>query len=413
LGLASSGVAAFRGIRGEFENTQSQVCIIDLVKRTIEKTIDVQAAPTTVKWNDDGSLLAIGLINGAVLIDRYADLTKIGEVMERRRVVHSIRFISNDLVAVASESGVVVIWSLAANRALQTMPHNGLVQDFEIDRKRQRIVSISADGVAHGWELAATSALTSQRAPGERFRFTGRGGIRAVAFDPESGQVALGDSSGNLYMASFDSELPFDVVTSTLGGINNAMAFDASSRIIAYSTNVFNGIIDWANGAERARWISVSGLNGFSGSVSFDIDTSGNGKYVVTANGDGVFLRSTEAIDAPQRLATNSKTNRWTFSRFQGGGSRVIGAGAHAVAVWRAQPDRVDVPYELARLHLRPTSRVECAVHRRRLGLAHRRNCLRRSNRDLLAKSVHTPPLGISPFKALTVSIRSPSESMA
>jgi hypothetical protein len=61
---------------------------------------------------------------------------------------------------------------------------------------------------------------------------------------------------------------------------------------------------------------------------------------------------------------------------------------------------------KLARLRLRPTSRVECAVHSRRLGLAHRRNCLRRSNRDLLAKSVRTPPLGISPLKALTVSIR-------
>jgi hypothetical protein len=60
----------------------------------------------------------------------------------------------------------------------------------------------------------------------------------------------------------------------------------------------------------------------------------------------------------------------------------------------------------LARLRLRPTSRVECPAHSRRLGLAHRRNYLRRSNRDLHAKSVHTPPLGISPLQALTVSIR-------
>ena len=60
----------------------------------------------------------------------------------------------------------------------------------------------------------------------------------------------------------------------------------------------------------------------------------------------------------------------------------------------------------LARLRLRPTSRVECAIHSRWLGLAHRRNCLRRSNRDLLAKSVQTPLLGMSPLKALTVSIR-------
>ena len=59
----------------------------------------------------------------------------------------------------------------------------------------------------------------------------------------------------------------------------------------------------------------------------------------------------------------------------------------------------------LARLRLRPTSRVECPVHSRRLRLAHRRTATT-VNRGLLAKSVHTPPLGISPLKALTVSIR-------
>jgi len=68
----------------------------------------------------------------------------------------------------------------------------------------------------------------------------------------------------------------------------------------------------------------------------------------------------------------------------------------------------------LARLHLRPTSRVECVVHSRRLGLAHRRNCLRRSIATCLLSPFILPLWGYRPSRhSPSPFVSSPSDSMA
>lgn len=334
--LATSDIPAFAGIQSVFEDTRSNVFVLNFRQNTWEKKLPVEAAASVLETSPDGTMLAVGLTNGKVNLFNSVDWANIGEVAQRARVVRSMRFLTDDILAIASQSGVITLYSVAARKVFQTLPHSGLVRDMAVDGKRQHILSLSADGIAYGWNLAANSMLVTKRGRTERFRFRGVGAVRSIALDTDTGMVAMGDAGGNVYFASFDAKSPFEAVNTVLGGLGSALALDKTRSIAAFATNAFNKVVAWPAGSEKASWIGLPSINGQANiGASYDMDLEADGSLALTANGNGLYIRSTASPSTAQKLEGGPVANDWVYARFQGGGANIVGATTDTVAIWR------------------------------------------------------------------------------
>ncbi|MFO0958442.1 MAG: protein kinase, partial [Isosphaeraceae bacterium] len=210
-------------------------------------TIPTEAWVESLEYSPDGSLLAMGLLDGTLRVwevdesrERHVHAGHTAGV--QRGGVDAVAFSPDGLrVASADSDGIVRVWDTTSGAKLRTFRgHSGRVHDLEFSPDGGRLASAGKDLTARIWRAGGAAGAAEWRSPG--------GWIEGLAVAPDGGRIASGHADGTIRI--HDAETAEVVGTfspapkgSGLGGGTEAVIWSPAGDRLAILTDRHRDIV--------------------------------------------------------------------------------------------------------------------------------------------------------------------------
>jgi eukaryotic-like serine/threonine-protein kinase len=248
-----------------FCGTYGAVALSDLsTGRTIRTFQGGTAALRTFALSPDGRLLVAGRHDG-VLKAWDVDSGKELADFQQRHLVDKLAFSFDGTRLVSYGHALVMIWDPANGTMIQTLRgHASTVADVAFSPSENVVASAAWDSTVRFWDAASRQEPWSQsRSSASSVRYSPDGRFLAAA---GGGSVAVSDVSSGQKLWTEKETLDWLATRNAAAPVNNVLAFDAASRLLAVGAS--NGEIHLRDAQEgtllrtiRAHTGAITGID--------------------------------------------------------------------------------------------------------------------------------------------------------
>tara|TARA_R110002072_G_scaffold146075_1_gene292810 strand:+ start:77737 stop:80778 length:3042 start_codon:yes stop_codon:yes gene_type:complete len=318
--------------------TERGLSIFTAESRTLWKTLEIDAGRfATIRFSPTTKLLASGSTDGTVRVWTPSTSDLPAQEFKHGPPVSHVEFSGDGVLLLsASVKGAVRIWNLETNELIAEMPTGeGANRDVNISPDGQYVAVAKEDGRVRVTEVASLAV---------QHQFRTNPGVEAIAWSPDSTNVATGSYSGAIRLwALSDGLLKFEFSTG-MGQIGD-LEFVNNQVLSAVGTSGQLLLVDVRTGREIRHLATHTLTHGV-------VDVSADGKTLCVGSGDGsVKLLDVEALLKPAVLWHDADVRHVAFME---NGSRLLTADSHgAISGWNIDDRASKVPIENRESHLR------------------------------------------------------------
>ena len=175
-----------------------------------------------VAHSPDGALVATGSDDATVRVWDAATGRELA-VLKHPLRVNAVAFVGADRLATAGGDGIVRCWDARRGTEIDLFRgHGAAVWALDTGNAGGRAVSAADDGTVRLWDLGGDVAPVLR----------GAGRMLSVAFSPDGGLLAVGDSEATVHLHDADTWQPRGALTAGTGRVG-AVAFSGDGAVLA------------------------------------------------------------------------------------------------------------------------------------------------------------------------------------
>jgi WD40 repeat protein len=281
---------------------------------------------TCLTISSDGSRIVSGSRDRTMRVWDGRTFEEIG-ICEHEDEVNSVMFSpDSSLMASGLNDCTVWIWSsITLENITRLTGHKGIVTSVAFIPSGTRIASASGDCTVRMWDARTYEPLPALQCSGQ---------VGAIAFSPDSTQLALGertsDTEGILKMfhvMTLGEQAHVNISTGYL--LPWAIVFSPGGNLIAWGTA--SGAIQIWDASNLSSIATISGHHGRLTSIAFSSD----GSQIVSGSEDGTVRIRPVASSEKQLAPIPGHTDRVCQVMFSSDGSRLVtGSFDKTVRIW-------------------------------------------------------------------------------
>jgi len=266
---------------------------------------------TSISFNPNGKLLAVGLESGVIVLWDINYKERIRTINGHEGKIYSLRFNKDgSVLASGSEDKTVKLWDMKSGNELKTFRDaTGPVYSLAFSPDEKNLASCSAGGSVRIWEISSGNIIqtfhTSHASPVTRD--ASPIAVHSISYSPDSKTIASGSEDGSVRLWDVISGTERISLVGQKGSINtdDCLSISPDGRLLA-SGSTDGTMMVW----EIASGSIVNQQKPHQGSIN-SVIFSPDGKSLVTTGDDGIVkfwkIRVTESL----RVTLNAPYDGW------------------------------------------------------------------------------------------------------